>query len=243
MKRLKLNLQLFADEEQIVNESEETQEVAEPAEERNLEKDSVFAEARRKFEADKKAEQAERDAWFAAEYAELGIKSESEFKAYRKAEKKKDLEEQAIVGDASAIEKLVNLNVDEKLSAKLAEEQAKMAAQKEMADEVSELNKAYGTDFTLDTLDEEVMQLMNIKDKNGKYYTAKKAYELLHASEIAEKKKAKEEAKANGYAHTGGVKSTNSQEAFIDVDQDTLKMYEKMGMKVNPEVLKNIQIG
>lgn len=243
MKKLKLNLQLFAEEEQIVNESEETQEVAEPAEERDLEKDSAFAEARRKFEADKKKEQEERDAWFAAEYAELGIKSEAEFKLYRKAEKKKELEEQAVIGDASAIEKLVNLNVDEKLSAKLSEEQAKLAAQQEMVNEVLELNKEYGTDFNLDTLDPEVMQWMNIKKSSGNYYTAKEAYEKVFADKVKEIKKAKADAKAGGYNHTGGVKSTGANEKFVDVDQETLKMYEKMGMKVNPDVIKNIQIG
>ncbi len=119
--RYRMNLQLFAEEGENVQEvaepeteteleesatedseesSEEAQEVAEPAPERDFEKDKAFAELRRKAE-DAERRAAKADQWAKENYGHMGINTWDEYQtALAEDKKRQEYEEKGIDYDA-----------------------------------------------------------------------------------------------------------------------------------------------
>jgi len=210
---------------------------------RDLEKDSAFAKLRREKEALEKA-QKERDKFYADNFAEYGIATEAEYRTKMLEQKQADLIEKVQAGDETAIEDLAELKAQEKAQKAFEAEKLKLELQTEVLDLKKEFNLNIDSYEDLSKIErgEEVVALMAAKKPNGEYYTATEAYRMInHDKIIADAvKQAKQQAKneAAGFSHTKTETKTGGEVESVVLDAETLRMFERMGMKPNTNFLK-----
>lgn len=212
---------------------------------RDLEKDSAFAKLRREKEALEKA-QKERDKWYAENFGDYGITTESEYRQKVQEQRQAELLEKAQEGDTTAIDELSDMKAQEKAEQALQAEKLKMQLQSE----VNDLNREFNLNLTsyedIQSIDNgsAVVALMSAKKPDGDYYSAVEAYKMVNYDKIManEVKKAKQQTKneMNGFNHTKVDTKGGSEVDSVTLDNDTLAMFERMGMKPDMEFLKKM---
>lgn len=216
--------------------------------ERNLEKDSIYAEARRKFESEQQKAQEDRDNRYKETFGHLGINSEKEYFEALERERINEIRSRAEFGDMNALNELVNMGVQEKLNVALQYEKTKNQVEEQARKELFELNEAYGTKFqnTKELVDSDkgglIIQLMSIKKQDGSFMTAKEAYETIHPDLVKDKIKQQTLNRANGYNHMKNPKSISDGDKSFDLTKDELEAFKQFGIKPNPEILKKVVI-
>lgn len=227
------------------NEPTETAEETDEKPKRDLEKDSAFAKLRREKEALEKA-QAERDKWYAEQFADYGITTESEYRKAIMEQKQAELVEQATYGNVEAIEELADLKAQEKADTALQTEKLKFQLQTEVVD----LNKEFDLKLTsyedISNVDNghAVIALMQTKKPDGEYYSAVEAYKMANYDKIMAKEVAKTKQQTknemNGFNHTKVDSKAGSEVSTVTLDSDTMAEFDKWGMKPNMDFLKKV---
>lgn len=217
--------------------------------ERDFEKDSAFAKLRREKEAiERKAkeEQAERDTWYAEQYAEYGIKSEAEYRQRMKEQKQAELLEKAELGDVAAVDELATMKADDLVSEKLKAKELELTLERE----VLELNKLY--DLKLQSINDlvniengnEIIAIMSTRKSNGEYFTANEAYRMANVETLLAQaeKSAKQQTKNEqaGFKHTSVDNKGGAEHSDVTIPADVLAEYDKWGIKPDLNHIKNM---
>lgn len=235
-------------ESEKVDEPKETTEHVEETDEkpkRDLEKDSAFAKLRREKEALEKA-QSERDKWYAEQFADYGITTESEYRKAIMEQKQTELMEKATEGDAEAIEELADLKAQEKAESALQEEKLKLQLQSEVLD----LNREFDLKLTsyeeISNIDNgsAVLAIMQTQRPDGEYYSAVEAYKMANYDKLLAKEVAKTKQQVknemNGFNHAKVETKGGDEVNTVTLDAETLAWYDKMGIKPDMDFLKTV---
>lgn len=212
---------------------------------RDLEKDSAFAKLRREKEALEKA-QKERDKWYAENFGDYGITTEAEYRQKVQEQRQAELLEKAQEGDTNAIDELADMKAQAKAEEALQTEKLKLQLQSEVNDLNREFNLNLASYEDIQSIDNgsAVIALMSAKKDNGEYYSAVEAYKMVNYDKIlaSEVKKAKQQTKneMNGFNHAKVDTKGGGEVDSVTLDNETLAMYERMGMKPDMDFLKKM---
>ena len=250
--RFKLNLQLFAEEGENVEEiadpqdeheletdeqeeiSEETQEVADPEPERDYEKDKAFAELRRKAEdAERRASKA--DQWAKENYGQYGINTWDDYQTHLAEEKKRDEYEQMGI-DYDAVRKIAKEEAENHPDVRKAKEIEQRFV---VNSEIRALKAAYpdveiGEIERIEDLVPALEKLPNwaeMQKRVSKGYDLIDAFELANRDTIVGKRTAAAAQAARNAANSKNhMKPTGNQNAdnAIMIDAEEMSMFKRL---------------